>query len=225
MNLIARMDSYSFPFINRRLAPKSGFRCCSTILCLIMVVLLQAGCRSGPPPKLYLLEVPATTSDIDNHESEIIGSIGLASVTLPDYASDDRIASLTADGSVSQNDQHRWAEDPEDAMTRLLSARLRYHSGGTVLIEPWPRDYKPKARVEVIFDRLLRQTTGGAELTGQIHLLSGDGRRLLDALQFAFKYRGGSTEYVAYFDALAQGLDEISRLVIDTLFVMQKASS
>ena len=82
-----------------------------------------------------------------------------------------------AGSQVSLADRERWAEQPRDALSRLLGDRLSLLSDATVLAEPWPRGFDPQVRVEVVFDRLLREASGGAEMAGQISLISGDGRR------------------------------------------------
>lgn len=192
-----------------------------TGLCLLSML---AACFSGPPPKLYLLEAPPENPGVAIDRQSVINALGISAVKLPGYAGDDRIASLNSDGSVVQIDGHRWAEDPEAAITRLLSARLRYHAGGTVLIEPWPRDYKPGARVEIVFDRLLREPLGGVDMAGQILLLSGDGRQLLESLTFEIIHLGSTTDQSAFFRATAQGIDDVSRMAVDALAALRQKS-
>lgn len=203
-------------------------RYCQVAISLFLASMLSA-CFSGPPPKLYLLEpqVNADAAGVDAagvDAARVIKTLGISAVELPGYAGDERIASRDAGGLVSIDDQHRWAEDPEVAITRLLSARLRYHAGGTVLIEPWPRDYKPVARVEVVFDRLLREPSGGVDMAGQIQLLSGDGRKLLKSLPFEVVHYGRSTGQAVFFAATAQGIDDIARMALDALRVLRQKS-
>lgn len=190
----------------------------------VLSALLFSACFSGPPPNLYLLEVPGNSDAITVDTVRLNGTLGISAVVLPGYADDERLASLTPSGSVSVDDRHRWAEEPEVAITRLLSARLRYHAGATVLIEPWPRDYRPFARVEVIFDRLLREPSGGVDMAGQILLLSGNGRSLLKALPFEVVHYSRSTDPSVFFVATAQGIDDIARMAIDALLVLRQKS-
>jgi len=186
---------------------------------LLLVVLWLSGCGSGPPPKLYLLEpIVALESEYDTASvSKKINTLGISVVALPGYASDARIAGLRSDGSVYQDDDHRWADSPDDAITRVLADRLRAQANATVLIEPWPRDYKPDARVEVVFDRLLREPLGGVDMAGQILLLSGDGRNLLRALPFQFVHYGRRLDKSVFFTATSQGIDDIARMAVRTL--------
>ena len=175
---------------------------------------LLAACASGPAPRLYVLE-PATTRAAP--VTDTFDAIGTALVTLPGYARDGRIASRDAGIGVSLDDEHRWAEEPEEAVTRVLLDSLRRHGGGAVLLEPFPRDFEPEARVEIAFDRLLRAPGGGVEASGRILLLSGDGRRLLDVLPFAHERDAVSRSPSAFFTALAGVLDELARTALERL--------
>jgi len=173
------------------------------------------GCGSGPPPKLYLLE-PVYDLALEN-EPPNINAIGLAVVTLPGYATDPRIASRDAATRLTQDDNHRWAEAPEDAITRVLADRLRGATEANVLVEPWPRGFDPQARVEVVFDKLLRESTGGVEMAGQISVISGDGRRVLAVDTFQLVHYGDSTDPTAYFLATSAGINDIARLSTESM--------
>ena len=190
---------------------------CTGVMLLCSLFFMSA-CSSGPPPKLYLL-----VSAGDNAESTELSkksgikSLGMSPVVLPGYASDSQIASITLDGTVQQDDGHRWAEEPEDAITRLLSERLRAHTEATVLVEPWPRDYEPVARVEVSFDKLLREPGGGAQMAGQILLLSASGRDLLKAVPFNISHVGFDADKRVFFQAVAKGIDDIARMAVEEI--------
>lgn len=185
---------------------------------LLCSLFLISACGSGPPPKLYLLEpfdAGAKTTGVA--KTSDIKSLGMSPVVLPGYASDAQIASLKDDGTVYQDDRNRWAEEPEDAITRLLSDRLRAYTEATVLIEPWPRDYAPVARVEVSFDTLLREPGGGAQMKGQILLLSRSGRKLLKAVPFNISHIGFDTDSRVFFIAVAKGIDDIARMAVEEI--------
>ncbi|MFK7995588.1 MAG: membrane integrity-associated transporter subunit PqiC [Granulosicoccus sp.] len=188
---------------------------------LTTVVVSVSACSSGPPPKLYLLDARTAEGSTSETESASLTALGISQVKLPGYASDPRIASSGGDGLIVLLDSERWAEEPEDAITRLLSERLRVHATATVLVEPWPRDYSPQARVEVVFDRLLREADGGAHLAGQIQLLSGNGRKLLRSLPFDYRAPGISTDITEFFRIVALGVDDIARIAVESLLAMK----
>jgi len=192
---------------------------------LMAGTLALSGCSGGPPPKLYLLEF----SEADTFTAELarksgISSLGMSLVELPGYSAAAQIASISVDGTILQDDANRWAEEPEEAITRLLSERLRVHTEATVLVEPWPRDYEPMARVEVSFDKLLRKADGGATMAGQILLLSGDGRKLLKAVPFNIQHSGLDVDNRVFFLAVARGVDDLARLAVEQIQALNTKS-
>lgn len=205
--------------------------CCVCRPCsLLLATVLLTACGSGPPPRLYLLESQSMEQTLEpgagaqERAASSLGALGVADVSLPGYANGAQIASLAVNGTVTQEDGHRWAEEPAVAISRLLVNRLRERADTTVLAEPWPRDYQPTARVKVVFDRLLREPLGGADLSGQILLLSGDGRTLLKTVPFEFVLYGRDTARRVFFVAVAQGVDDIARMAIETLQGMKLKS-
>ncbi|ASJ71379.1 PqiC family protein [Granulosicoccus antarcticus] len=188
------------------------------VVTLLLAVSFLSACGSVPQPRLYLLESPAgQEGEGVTPPAPELRELGVVMVSLPGYAVNAQIASLATNGSVTQDNDHRWAEDPAMAINRLLVDRLRKHADTTVLTEPWPRDYRPTARVKVVFDRLLREPSGGADMSGQVQLLSGDGRKLLKIMPFEFVLNGQDTARQAFFVAVSQGVDDIARMAIEAL--------
>jgi len=195
------------------------------LACLLLGVWLLSACSSGPPPKLYLLEPLKTEESTQTSATgPSLESLGMVQVSLPGYASNPQISSINPDGTVTQDTDHRWAEEPATAISRLLADRLRERADATVLLEPWPRDYRPMARVEVVFDRLLREPRGGADMAGHILLLSGDGRTLLRSVPFEFALYGRDTAPRVFFVAVAKGIDDIAILAVEALREMRLGS-
>ena len=195
--------------------------------CVVLLVATSAvlsACSGGPPPRLYLLESPAIDTAEQVATTSSLDALGISQVKMPGYAADERIASVSTDGVVSKNDGQRWAEEPEIAITRLLANRLRLRASATVLVEPWPRDYAPQARIEIMFDRLLREPDGGASLSGQVHLLSGDGRELLQSVEFSRLVPGFSLDSTAYFRSIAVAVDDVARIAVESLTTLRSPS-
>ena len=182
--------------------------------CLLALLSLGA-CGGGPAPRLYVLE--PVLADAGLLPPDTLDAIGIAVVSLPGYARDARVASREAGNRIVVDDAHRWAEDPDEAITRALAERLRAHAGATVLIEPWPRNFAPDARVEVAFDRLLREPSGGVDAAGQIRLLSGDGRDVLDVRPFRLSRPAESSAPGDWFGAVARLVDDLARTAVDAL--------
>lgn len=187
----------------------------SAVLLMILSLAALTGCASGPAATLYLLEPvvdeqqPRRPTDGQN--------VGLSVVKVPGYADDKPIASRVSGTQVSINNDHQWAESPDAAITRLLANRIRAYAGGNVLIEPWPRGFEPQARVEFDFDKLLRNERGGAEVSGQLRLISGDGKNVLEVKNFQVFHESGDLSHQDFFVALSRSINDIARLATVTL--------
>lgn len=183
------------------------------IICCVCVLL--GSCGSGPPPRQFLLE--PVLDPVNESRPPSISGVALAEVVVPDYASDQRLASRDNQFQIQYDDTIKWADSPNEAITRVLANRLRYYLEANVIVEPWPRGYEPQARIEVQLDKLLREATGGAELSGQIRIISGDGKEMIDVRTFQFVRYASSLDPNAFFAAVAAGVNDISRMTTDVL--------
>ncbi len=179
------------------------------------VCLLVIGCSNGPPPRQYLLE--PVLDPINKSVPPVIDAVALAEVVVPAYASDQRVASRDKRYQINYDEKNKWADSPDEALTRVLANRLRYYLQATVIVEPWPRGYDPQARIEVQFDKLLREATGGAEMSGQIRIISGDGKQMIDVLTFQFVRYANNRQHGSFYAAVAAGVNDISRMAADSL--------
>ncbi len=187
----------------------------SMVLPLIISTVVLTGCAGGPAPTLYLLE-PVVDEQPPRRLTEG-QDVGLSVVKVPGYADDKPIASRVSGTRVAINADHQWAESPDAAITRLLANRIRAYAGGNVLIEPWPRGFEPQARVEFDFDKLLRNERGGAEVSGQLRLISGDGKSVLEVKNFQVFHESGGLNHQDFFVALSRAISDIARLATVTL--------
>lgn len=192
------------------------------VFLMLLVVSLLGACRSGPPPKLYILDT--LPKYIEQRSASNISVLGVSQIQLPGYASDTRLASIKPNGTISLDKNHKWADEPEQAITRLLIDRLRNHTGATVLPKPWPRESEPTVRVELVFDRLLRGPEGGAQMAGQILLISGNGRQLLRSVPFRIIRNGLSKKKHVFFTSVSQGIDDIAHMVANILLKSETPS-
>jgi len=177
--------------------------------------MLAISCSSGPPPKQFLLE--PVLDPVNESDPPAISAVALAEVTVPSYAADNRVASRDSQHQIIYEENAKWADSPDEAITRVLANRLRYFLEASVIVEPWPRGYEPEARIEVQLDKLLREATGGAELSGQIRIISGDGKKMIDVRTFQFVRYANSRDPNAFFIAVAAGVNDISRMASDAL--------
>lgn len=184
---------------------------------ILFISILVVGCSNTPPPKQFLLEPVLDPVNESNPPS--VDAVALAVVVIPSYASDSRIASRNAQHQVVYDEGAKWADSPDEALTRVLANRLRYFLEANVIVEPWPRGYEPQARIEVQLDKLIREATGGAELSGQIRIISGDGKKMIDVRTFQFVRYANSRDPDAYFTSVSAGVNDISRMAADALRV------
>ncbi len=187
---------------------------CKAFICpgLVFLAMSLSACVSGPPPTRYLLEPLATTA-MDTNTTEL-DAIGLATLVVPGYVKDNSIARRGIGATLVFDESSQWAEDPDVSLTRTLAESLRLQTGADVLVEPLPRGFEPHVRVEVVLDRLLAESGGVADMSGQVRLISGDGRDLLSVFPFRLLQRGRSDGYDGFFDAIAIGMDDLSRLIV-----------
>ncbi len=179
------------------------------------VGILLVGCSSGPPPKQFILE--PVLDPVNESVPPLLDAVALAEVMIPAYAADQRLASRDAQYQIVYDENVKWADSPEEALTRVLANRLRYYLEANVIVEPWPRGYEPQARIEVQLDKILREATGGAEMSGQIRLISGDGKAMIGVRTFQFVRYANSRDPNAFFAAAAAGVNDISRMATDAL--------
>jgi len=182
---------------------------------MMSVCFVSVACSNGPPVKLYILE-PVVDAQ-PQAKSSISSDIGLAVVKVPGYTSDERIASRIGRTRIELSDDHQWAESPDEAITRVLANRMRAFTGGSVIVEPLPRGFDPQARVEFDFDKLLRDERGGAEVSGQLRIISGDGRDVLAVRSFQVVHDASGMAREDYFAALSRAINDIARLALFTL--------
>ena len=82
--------------------------------------------RSAPaaagPPRVSTCSSPVL-ADAGLLPPDTLDAIGIAVVSLPGYARDARMASREAGNRIVVDDAHRWAEDPDEAITRALAER------------------------------------------------------------------------------------------------------
>lgn len=181
-----------------------------TIRCSLMILGLSAfvtSCSSAPDPILYTLADPALpTSAITNEQI-----IGLSELTLPAYARNQQITTAISPYRISEDDDHRWASPPSEALTTALSKALEKNSGSTVLQRPYPTGVRPDVRVSLTFDRLLRGADGEAIMAGQY--LVQRASRQAEVNRFSIAVPTSNDSYEAYMAALSTGLNALGEQI------------
>ena len=162
-----------------------------------------AACASAPDPILY------TLADRSPSEGSLVSEqiIGLSELTLPAYARNQQITTAISPYRITEDDDHRWAIPPSEALTTALSKALETSSGSTVLQRPYPAGVRPDIRLSLSFDRLLRGPNGEAEMTGQ-YLIQSDGQDA-EISRFSLRVQSSDKSYEAYMAALSDGLSDL----------------
>lgn len=161
-------------------------------------------CASAPEPILYTL---APHSPAEGSRAETATLIGLSEITLPSYARNPQITTATSAYQISQDDDHRWASPPSEAISQQLSAVLESDAGGNVLLRPYPTGVRPDLRLTISFSRLLRTENGGADLAGQ-YVITGLGDEVsID--RFDIFIPSDTSDYTGYMAAVSEGLDRL----------------
>lgn len=172
-----------------------------TILGLLITL---CACSSAPDPILYTL----ASSTISTGTFEDGRIIGLSELELPAYARNQQITTAMSAYQIYEDDNHRWASPPSEALTSALSKALERSAGQTVLQRPYPAGVRPEVRVSISFDRLLRGANGHAEMSGQ-YLVQFD-RGATRVKRFSISAPSTDSSYQAYMSALSRGLLELA---------------
>jgi len=178
-----------------------------------IAISLLSACSSAPPD-LYLIESAAERA-YDAAEDPLL--IGVGSVSLPSYANDVRIARKSEDGRIVLDDDHRWAEAPQNSIHRVFAAELGRRAGALVIAEPFPRGLDLDLRVSVTIENFIQTADDKAEMSGILAYQSGDGRSTVHIERFSFStpLNGGSVS--DYAQGIAANLGLVAGTVSDTI--------
>lgn len=193
------------PFIKSRIA----------VICTTLAVGL-AGCSTSTEPAYYLLG-PAGLATTEAPQSAPSGQIiGLRELALPLYVRRTQIASVGADGAVTLSDDHRWAEEPPRAATRVVGRTLTALTGNTVVIEPWPTGIEPNVRVDIEVDYFAGSLGGELQLAGQYRIVRGDGTPPTTR-GFRLVEEAAGDGYDQLVQAHRRALEALARLIFEEL--------
>ena len=146
-----------------------------TYLGLLFAGFLLAACTTTPEPSYYVLGSYTERSGEPGRTDPSGTVIGLRELALPLYARRTQIASVGADGAISLSDDHRWAEDPPRAVSRVVARTLTELTGQAVVIEPWPVGVEPDIRVDIEVDYFAGTLGGDLRLSGQYRIVRKNG--------------------------------------------------
>jgi uncharacterized lipoprotein YmbA len=178
-----------------------------TILSLIAV----AGCTATPEPRQYLLEAPATLAPVT--PSPTASSLGLREIALPLYARRQQIAAFDPAGTVMASDEHRWAEEPAPAATRLLARTIADETGGQVFVEPWGQSAAPDLVASVEVDRFIGTLGGNVVLVGQLEIAHSRGTARPEIFPFRITAPVSGGDWPALTAAYGTAVADLGRFI------------
>ncbi|MEO1638122.1 MAG: PqiC family protein [Pseudomonadota bacterium] len=110
----------------------------------------------------------------------LVSSAMVRTVSLPTYAAVEEIPLETGNGVIAVREDVLWADDPERAVTLILTNTLGDILNTDVGPDPWPFVGLPDVSVDVRVARMLGSTDGSFTLTGQFYV-AGEGRSFRDS--------------------------------------------
>jgi len=170
-------------------------------------------CAELNPPTLHLLptapvHAAATDSAVAREQ------IALSRIALPDYAEDSAIAYLTGATTVARSVDERWADPLARTATAALAGALTARTGALVLAEPWPPEFDPTLRIDVLVDQFVGALGGPVTLSGEVRVADARMRGLAVVRRFDIAAPSGGEGFDgvarAHADAVARLADEIA---------------
>ncbi|WP_024302892.1 membrane integrity-associated transporter subunit PqiC [Pseudogulbenkiania sp. MAI-1] len=172
----------------------------------LTLLALLAGCASSPAVHYYRLT--DDTASATAPAAAVVGNI-LVTVRLPDYLNDRHIVYQSDDVTIEAARHSLWAEAPEQAIPRRLSAELGQRLPRYGWTTPLAAGSSSGPTLLVVFDQFNGRFDGRAVLSG--HWLLRDGRQTTPARQpFRIEVVQRGDGYPALVRALNQGLAELA---------------
>lgn len=146
-----------------------------------------------------------------------VGSALMRTVSLPTYAAAEEIAYETPEGLIASNEDVFWADDPQRAVTLVLTRNLSDILNIDVGPEPWPFVELADVLIDVRVERILAGADGVFRLAGQFYV---GGDRIAyrnSAHRFAIETPMNGQTLGSIADAQSRALLELSEQIARTL--------
>jgi hypothetical protein len=151
----------------------------------LAAALLLAGCAGlGAPsalPTLALLPDPPRPAVAAPASGR---SVAVSALSLPAYADRAGVARVGPDGRAAQSVDEQWGDPLGRAATLAFARALAERTGALALAEPWPPEFAPDARVDVIVTRLIADADT-LRFDGEYRVATARGPALAAARRFA----------------------------------------
>ncbi len=130
---------------------------------ILGLAVLTTGCLSprNDPSQFYVLAASADTA----HAAPADLTIGLGPITLPQYLHRPQMVTRTGEHQMTMSEVHRWAEDLEAGIARVMREDLQRVTGASqVLSYPWLASRTVHYAVEVDILRFEGNAAGAVQL-------------------------------------------------------------
>jgi uncharacterized lipoprotein YmbA len=175
----------------------------------VLLVLLLAGCASGPAPGVYVLSPPAGTAVLTASVASL-PILYLQPVTLPDYLDTTDILLRIGPNQLKASLTGRWGERLSRGVTGGLAAAVGRRLPGMAVTTGAPPT-NAAAQLQVDIEALDVQPDGRCVLVARWALLSGDGRTTRGSGRGVFEVPAGrGTGDAAVVAAMAEALDRLA---------------
>lgn len=146
-----------------------------------------------------------------------VDSIMVRTASLPTYAAIEEIPLQRRNGIIDVREDVLWADDPERAVTLILTKTLGEILGADVGPQPWPFIGLPDVSVDVRVSHMLASVERGFILSGHFYVAS-EGRRFTNSTHdFSIPVRMESTSLIAISAAQSEALLRLSEQIARTL--------
>lgn len=135
---------------------------------IVLTGIVLAAC-APPADRLALIPAP---SDLELRP--LVSSAMVRTVSLPSYAAAEEIPTETANGLIASNEDVLWADDPERAVTLIVTQTLADILNTDIGPDPWPFIGLPDVAIDIRVARMLAGADGMFRLAGQYYV-GGDG--------------------------------------------------
>ena len=181
-------------------------------VCLLLSVLLTAGCATTPPSTFYTLTpIPEAGSRSAPLKDGGI-AVGLGPIEFPEFLARPQIVSRAGVNRLDLDEFHRWGGSLQDEFLRVTGENLA-HLLGTSRIQVYPADVRFPLDYRVIADVLSFEgnTNGEAVLRVRWAVLDPYQEQARVVRENAYRKRAGGPGQEAMIAALSETVGEFSR--------------
>lgn len=184
-------------------------------LLLIGLLVMQTACSLGGPSRpseFYVLSTAKGTPVAGRQAATMPLSVAVGPITLPDILDRPQIVTQPDVNRIELAEFNRWAGDLNQDVLRVLMENLMGRlNTDEVAAYPWQGSDRPTYQIAVRIFHFDGELSKRARLSGVWQLIDGRDGCQLAARRFDITETPAGVGYVAYVQALSEGLAELSQ--------------